>query len=701
MVRQDMRMPTLIAAFAVVFAVLVGPARAVEAPGIVSRALAPESRPPSATARTASDAAAATIARPDVVRIVAQFGRSERLCSGALVSPRVVVTSGRCVHQGAGGEFALGYWVAPGHEGASAPYGEAFGSLLYTFTEWTERSDPAFDIGIVVLDRAVGDSTGWVAPARSDGCAAFIGPQFTWPGYSSLTFGPISEQGVLTGCTETSVTAAASLPFVSGTPLISADRQVHAVASAPGPSLPFTRFNARVFTFLTETLLPTLKPCDVTLDHAHSELGAGAGAAQVAIITGQGCTWSISGERPAWLTMSQYNGVTISRPIVQVAANAGAARSATLTLGGQAFTIAQAAAGPSANTRFASADQIGGGALASSVNTSGIPLDPDAPAPLGVRGPGLWWRWTAPTTAPTVASANSDGFANAVGIYTGSGPNALTLIAEGRNSASFDASAGVAYTIFAAGIDHASGPLRLRMDQLIPGAIAQTGWWWNPAEPGRGFFIETNGIGAFVGTFVYDSQGAPTWYVSQQEIQTRSYYTAPLLAFADGAALGAPHRTPRGLGSIGTMSLTFSSAAQGVFAAPATSIPLERFSFSPGGIASDRAGFAPQTGWWWNASEPGVGYALEVQGDRLMLGIAHFDEAGTARWSLATGMLTTPAAFETVALGYYGGQAFGQSYRPPSGTAPVGQLSVGFLDSSHALLRLPGGRTVAIERFRF
>jgi len=275
------------------------------------------------------------------------------------------------------------------------------------------------------------------------------------------------------------------------------------------------------------------------------------------------------------------------------------------------------------------------------------------------------------------------------------------LIAEGRGSARFDASAGVAYTVFAAGIDQAAGPLRLRVDQLIPGAIAQTGWWWNPAEPGRGVFIETNGIAAFIGTFVYDSQGAPTWYVSQQEMQTRSHYTAPLLAYADGAALGAAHRTPRSLVSIGTMGLTLSSAAQGVFTAPSTRIPLQRFAFSPAGIAADRARFAPQTGWWWNASEPGVGYALEVQGDRLMLGIAHFDAAGAARWSLATGMLTTPDAFENIALAYYGGQAFGQAYRAPDGSVPAGPISVSFLDSSHALLRLPGGRTVAIERFRF
>ncbi|HEX4779130.1 MAG TPA: hypothetical protein VH301_00155, partial [Usitatibacter sp.] len=42
----------------------------------------------------------------------------------------------------------------------------------------------------------------------------------------------------------------------------------------------------------------------------------------------------------------------------------------------------------------------------------------------------------------------------------------------------------------------------------------QTGWWWNPAEPGRGFSIEAKGNNLFFAAFHYDPSGRATWNVS-------------------------------------------------------------------------------------------------------------------------------------------------------------------------------------------
>ena len=39
------------------------------------------------------------------------------------------------------------------------------------------------------------------------------------------------------------------------------------------------------------------------------------------------------------------------------------------------------------------------------------------------------------------------------------------------------------------------------------------GWYWNPAEAGRGFNIEIQDNLLFVAAFVYDVQGKPVWYV--------------------------------------------------------------------------------------------------------------------------------------------------------------------------------------------
>lgn len=51
----------------------------------------------------------------------------------------------------------------------------------------------------------------------------------------------------------------------------------------------------------------------------------------------------------------------------------------------------------------------------------------------------------------------------------------------------------------------AAGPAR---------AAPEVGWWWNPSESGRGFFVESqNGIMYLAGYF-YEPDGRATWLVS-------------------------------------------------------------------------------------------------------------------------------------------------------------------------------------------
>jgi hypothetical protein len=677
--------------------------------GVVSRTLPrPEGRtaplvPPEPSERSAVAAdRIAAAARPDVVRILAQFGNTVRLCTGVMIAPRIALTSGRCVHQGAGGEFALDYWVAPGHDGSTAPYGQAFGSLLYTFSEWTERSDPAFDLGFVVLDRALGDASGWVDLSRADGCGSYLGAEFTWAGYFDFTLGQANETGAVSNCTDARLSVGSPVPFSSGLPLLSADRRVHGASStAANGTIGFTRINARVMDFYTEYLIRSLDPCDGRVEAERSEFGSEGGEAQIAVTTGQGCSWSVEGTLPSWVEVLQSNGVSFGRPVVRVAANPGPAREATIVIATRQVTIAQAAAGTAPNVRYAAAARPGGSIVHTGLSTSGGGRDPEAPAPAGATGTGAWWRWTAPTSAFTTIAVSSNFFGTALGVYTGSGPSALTIVGEGRESVSFTASAGVSYLIYGASVSPAEGSMQLRIEQLFAGAEAQTGWWWNPDEPGRGVFLETNGIYAFLGWFGYNDGGSNSWQVARGEILTRRFFRTPLSSFQGGSSLGGPYRAPAFVGNSEPISVAFPTATQATLSNSTTTVPLQRFSFVGSGPAADRAPFAPETGWWWTPSEPGVGYAIEVQGNALMLGIAHFDAAGAARWSIVVGGMTTPYTFEANAASFEGGQALGQSYRPPTGSSDTGRVSIVFQDSKHATIQLPGGRSVSIERFQF
>lgn len=669
-------------------------------PGIVTRSRTPSAPPPAAGAALAAQPAAG--ARSDLVRILAQFGATTRLCSGVMVAPRIAITAGRCVHEGANGNFALDYWVQPGSDGTTHPFGQAFGSLLITFTEWTERSDPDFDVGFVVLDWALGDGSGYVSPTRTEGCTGYAGVDLSWIGYVGATSGQVAEHGTA-ACAAGALTVTSGSTFAAGSALFAPDGRVHAVSSTrTGGQVRFTRFNARVLSYFNDSLLRSIDPCDTRIETNLVELGAGAGEVMIAVTTGQGCHWGIDTPPPNWLEIQDTTSVSFGRPVFRVAANTGLARSAVLSIDRQPLMIIQAAAGVADNSRFAAAATIGGGIVSTMVDTAGAGRDPEAPSPAGATGGGgAWWRWTAPTTTFTTATVTSDRFSPAIGVYTGSRAGALTLVAEGREAVSFTGTAGTSYMIYVAGMSGGEGPVRLLVEQLFPGAEAQTGWWWDPDEPGRGVFLETNGTYVFLGWFAYDAAGRWLWQVSRGEILTRRFYQGSLATFRDGQMLGGAYRAPAFAGDGGTIALSMSTAARATLGSGTASLALERFQFASGGMAADRAPFVPETGWWWTPSEPGTGYAIEVQGNQMMLGIAHFDSDGSPRWSLAMGAMADPRLFEGSAVSYLGGQALGQSYRAPSATSETGRVSVSFSDATHATVLLPGGRQVAIKRFQF
>jgi len=669
--------------------------------GVVTRSHTPSALQPAIAPASADLPSPTAGTRGEVVRILAQFGATTRLCSGVMVAPRIAMTAGRCVHQGAGGEFALDYWVQPGSDGSNTPFGQAFGSLLITFIEWTERGDPAFDIGFVVLDRALGDRSGYVSPARTEGCTSYVTAAHSWAGYVSATSGQVEESGALI-CSDDVLTALSSQTYAAGTPLFAPDGRVHAFASTRADGqVRFTRLNNRVLGYFLNSLVNALDPCDLRVETDLVEFGAGAGEALVSVTTGQGCAWTVEGTQPSWLEVLSGSGASFGRPIFRVPANTGGARSTTVSLEGKSLTIAQAAAGRAGNALFANASRMGAGIVSTVVDTTGATRDPNAPTPAGATGgAGAWWRWTAPTTTFATAMATSDQFSPAIGVYTGSA-DALTLVAEGREMASFTGVASTTYLIYVAGLSGGEGSVRLQVQQLFPGAEAQTGWWWNPDEPGRGLFLETNGAAAFLGWFAYESAGDWLWQVSRAEILTRRFFRGSLSTFRNGQVLGGSYKAPTSLSGGTAFDFSLSSATRATMTAGGTNVALERFTFANGGIGADRASFVPETGWWWTPSEGGTGYAIEVQGNRLMLGVFHYDSDGSSRWSISMATMTSPHVFEGTLVSYRGGQALGQSFREPDSATQTGHITVMFSDTTHAIVLLPGGRQVLIERYRF
>jgi len=84
--------------------------------------------------------------------------------------------------------------------------------------------------------------------------------------------------------------------------------------------------------------------CTFSVSPSSVPIGAAGGTAPLTITTTQGCAWSVSGV-PSWISVSTTGAVGTGTVTLSVGANTGAARSATLTVGGESVTVTQAAAG--------------------------------------------------------------------------------------------------------------------------------------------------------------------------------------------------------------------------------------------------------------------------------------------------------------------------------------------------------------------
>jgi hypothetical protein len=115
--------------------------------------------------------------------------------------------------------------------------------------------------------------------------------------------------------------------------------------------------------------------------------------------------------------------------------------------------------------------------------------------------------------------------------------------------------------------------------------LPETGWYWNPAEGGRGFAIERQGDKIFLSGFLYESNGHPTWYVTTMEMQSNKQFIGSLARFAGGQSLTGDYKGAT-QSQVGYAVLSFTSATEGtLYVTPDTgenaiTVKLQRFPIS-------------------------------------------------------------------------------------------------------------------------
>ena len=237
---------------------------------------------------------------------------------------------------------------------------------------------------------------------------------------------------------------------------------------------------------------------------------------------------------------------------------------------------------------------------------------------------------------------------------------------------------------------------------LPAGAVRpQTGIWWNPAEPGRGFVLEYGQGFAVLSAFFYAEDGRPDWATFAARYDgALPRIAGELLQYRDGQALLAPFREARAAPSPGAATLRFDAPQRATVDWPGGTVPIERVLLNPGTEPLQPDPGYPEPGIWWNPAEPGRGFVIDVQGAQLLLGAYVYDEDGRAAWFTTNGPMPTRFRFEGDWYRFADGQTLRGPYRPARRIEPpAGRVAIDFDTPRAATLTLPDGRRIPIVRF--
>jgi len=218
----------------------------------------------------------------------------------------------------------------------------------------------------------------------------------------------------------------------------------------------------------------------------------------------------------------------------------------------------------------------------------------------------------------------------------------------------------------------------------LASAEPQNGWWWNPSESGRGFFIEERNGLIYLGGYFYEDNGRATWLTSGGPLTDPYLYQGTLQRYQNGQSVFGAYRPPGPAVDVGPVTLKFTDDSHGTLTWPGGTVPIERQIFDeeepiPAAVfALFDPPFRPLSGWWWNEAESGTGFSLEVRGNNLFVVAFMYDDAGLPIWYFTAGPMSSPTHYEGDWLLFADGQTMTGPYRPPSTPQKLGRVIVDF-----------------------
>lgn len=99
----------------------------------------------------------------------------------------------------------------------------------------------------------------------------------------------------------------------------------------------------------------------------------------------------------------------------------------------------------------------------------------------------------------------------------------------------------------------------------------ESGWWWNPSEGGRGYFLEWQGGELFMAGYMYDEAGNPLWYLSSNTTPSTNLqsYSNSWWQYANGQTMTGSYRAPTQVSNnVAPVTIQFQGAETGIMTLP-------------------------------------------------------------------------------------------------------------------------------------
>ena len=159
------------------------------------------------------------------------------------------------------------------------------------------------------------------------------------------------------GCTWTASSGATWITITSGASGTGSGAVAFTVAANTGAARSAALTIAGQTFTVTQDAAAAPPPCTYSISPQSQNVNANANTGSVAVTTGSACAWTAA-SNAAWLSITSGAAGTGNGSVgVSVAANTGSARSGTLTIAGQTFTVNQAAFVPPCSYSIAPTSQ--------------------------------------------------------------------------------------------------------------------------------------------------------------------------------------------------------------------------------------------------------------------------------------------------------------------------------------------------------